>query len=72
MAPFSIAQSFIDAATVSAIDGSRVAPVSMVRINDLKTGLGKRAFITDLLNTFIPKNSIAECCEIDSGSEVGW
>jgi hypothetical protein len=34
VAPFSIAQSFMVAATTSAMDGSRLEPVSIVRISD--------------------------------------
>src|SRR5579862_3708250 len=66
-----MAQSFIAAATASAIAGSRVDPVSIVLCNDRKTGLGNRAFITVLLKTFVPKNSDAESFENESGSEIG-
>jgi hypothetical protein len=72
VAPLDIAQSFIAAATVSAIAGSRCDPVSIVFISDLKTGLGSRSFIADLLKTLEPNNSLAETFENDRGAAVGW
>ena len=57
---------------MSAIDGSSFDPVSIVFSSDLKTGLGSRSFITVLLKTFEPNNSLAETFENESGSEIGW
>src|SRR6476660_6032688 len=44
-------------ATASATAGSRGAAFSMVAMTDLKTDLGSRFCITDLLKTFAPKTS---------------
>ena len=57
MAPFSIAQSFMAAATTSATVGSSGLECSIVAITDLKTGLGSRFCMTDLVKTFWPKIS---------------
>ena len=47
-------------ATGSAIEGSSFDPVSIVRIKDRKTGLGRRSIITPLLKTFAPKYSLGD------------
>jgi len=49
--PVSMAQSFIAAATVSAMAGSRGSPASIVFMTALKTLLGRRSFMTLALKT---------------------
>ena len=55
LAPFSIAQSFIDAATTSATAGSSGSPWSMVRRRLRYTSLGSRCRITLREKTSLPK-----------------
>ena len=57
MPPFSIAQSFMAAATTSATAGSSGLECSIVAISDLNTGFGSRFCITVLVKTFGPKIS---------------
>ena len=54
VAPRSMAQSFIVAATTSATFGSSGSPRSMVRTRLLNTSLGRRCWITRRLNTSAP------------------
>src|SRR5205085_2590873 len=57
VAPFSMAQSFIAAATTSATIGSRAEPWSIVRQRLLKTFLGRRWRMTRREKTSAPKIS---------------
>jgi hypothetical protein len=66
-----IAQSFIAAATASAMAGSSLAPASIVLMTDLYTVFGSRAFIAALPNTFDAKISSTGVAEKSSGGSVG-
>jgi hypothetical protein len=57
VAPLSSAQSFIAAATASAMIGSSFAPRSMVAMTDLKTDFGSRFCISALVKTLRPNTS---------------
>ena len=57
VAPFSTAQSFMAAATALATEGSSFAPFWMVCFRERYTSSGKRAFMTRLSKTRLPKYS---------------
>ena len=57
VAPFSTAQSFMAAATALATDGSSFAPFWMVCFRERYTSADRRAFITRVSKTKLPKYS---------------
>ena len=67
-----MAQSFMAAATTSAVELSSLAPSSIVLLMDLKISLGRRCFITLALKTLQPKSSPAGVSEKFSAGDEGW
>ena len=58
--PLAIAQSFMAAATTMATEGSSFSPRSMVRLSDLKTALGRSAFMVPRPKTLAPNTDWEE------------
>ena len=66
-----MAQSFITAATVSAMEGSMRSPKAMVLCSDLYTSLGRRSRMTRSLKTLLPKMSVGLVSAKLSGAASG-
>ena len=67
VAPFSTAQFFIASATMAALSLLRRLPSFIAWSTLSKTSSGRRSFITDSLNTIVPKRSAAQFISVSSG-----